>query len=169
MPYPDFKNGETPKLLSRLGGLMTQETQLFIRCKKQVKDRFLELHEDLPCKTLEETLESLMKSAKPGDKTLRIIELEAMVASMDEAFRDTVKQNKEWNREAQQKVNNAIASRKAAHNRFHALVRHLQRNLPHNILMDLNLSKFMDQPARHLEPTDDVGEELRHLATGDAE
>lgn len=166
-------------MLSFLGGLMAHATQLLIRLPETIRSQFLDLHESLSAKNpvgvknYGDTLEALLKANAGGsEKTLRVVELEAQLLNVDEAFRQAVKEHVKALRHEKEKTDRAVGSRKAAHNKYHALIRHIKNNLPRPALLNLNLSKFMEEPQQHFqepETRDQVGEQLDYLVGGEPE
>lgn len=152
---------------------MTPEIQMQIRCQQTTRDRFYALHEQLGNKKLSQTLDSLLKAnASGGEKALRVVELEAQIQNIDEAFKQAMRENTSKLNQAQEKVNRAAASRKAAHNKYHSLIRYIQRKVPRQVLANLDLSKFMETPQTFIETEtvpDDVGEHLGYLSAGEPE
>lgn len=163
---------------------MAQTNQLLIRSSAETKQKFLELHDKLSkanpvgIKNYSDTLEALLKANASGsEKVLRVVELEAQMLNIDEAFRRAMKDNTKKLQAAQEKVNRSVSSRKAAHNKYHALIRHIKNNVPRQVLVNLNLSKFMEEPQQHIEPvpespglpSDSVRDELDRIRGGERE
>lgn len=151
-----------------VSGLMTgdHEVRLNIRCTPKTKERFLGVHERLGAKNLGDTLDALVKANASGpEKALRVVELESQLKAIDDGFRQTVLDTRRDLVEAQKKVDRAVASRKAAHNKYHALIRYIQNNVPHQVLANLNLSKFRDEKlSEPMLQGDSVSEQLRYIA-----